>query len=92
MKTDKSRRRIPIPQAIVERLRAIGGQQFALAELTVKKAWDPRGFVFCRADGLPFDPEKVTKDFTKRMQEAGLQGITLHSLRHTFASLQLARG
>ena len=47
--------------------------------------------MFARADGSPFAPEPVTEDFTNCMRAAGLT-ITLHGLRHTFASLQLARG
>ena len=60
--------------------------------MMLDKAWDAEGFVFCRVDGTPFDPDKVTNDFTARMKGAGLKGITLHSLRHSFATLQLARG
>ena len=92
VKTDKSRRRIPIPTTTVDSLRSIKGQQIEHAEMVLGKAWDTEGFVFCKADGTPFDPEKVTKDFSARMRAAGLKGITMHSLRHSFATLQLARG
>ncbi len=91
VKTDKSRRRIPIPSVVVDILRAIRGRQIELSELTMGTAWNPDGFVFAKVDGAPFDPDKVTRDFTARMQAARLP-ITIHGLRHTFASLQLARG
>jgi integrase len=92
VKTGKSRRRIPIPMEIVDMLRSVKGRQIAQAELAIGQPWNAEGFVFCKADGSPFDPEKVTKDFTPRMEAAGPKGITMHSLRHSFASLQLARG
>jgi integrase len=90
-KTDKSRRRISIPDAVVDRLHSIRGRQIALAH-EMGATWASDSFVFCRDDGRPFDPEKVSKDFSSRLTAAGLPGVTMHGLRHTMASLMLAEG
>lgn len=45
-----------------------------------------------RADGLPFDPEPVTVRAAKAWRAAGLDPLTLHEARHTFASLMIAAG
>ena len=91
-KTDKSRRRIPIPQGVVDILRAIKGEQIETAAMALGTAWNPKGFVFATVEGRPLDPERVTRDFTSRMKAAGLRGITLHSIRHSFATLSLLSG
>lgn len=49
-------------------------------------------FVFSWADGRPFYPDEVTKDCTTRLRAAGIEGVTLHGLRHTHASWALAAG
>ena len=54
--------------------------------------WHPDGFVFAMADGRPLDPEKITHEFRARMVKAGLDGLRLHDLRHSFATLMLAAG
>ena len=53
---------------------------------------DHSEFVFANELGEPFDPDRPTHDFTKRIKAAGLQGITLHALRHSFSTLLLSRG
>lgn len=49
-------------------------------------------FVFHRADGTPLRPHTVTQAFRRAAVRAGLDGLRLHDLRHTHASLMLARG
>ena len=90
--TSKSRRRVAIATPVVDLLRAIKGQQIEHAELTLGVPWDADGFVSAKLDGSPHDPEVATKDFAKRMRVGGLQGLRLHDLRHTHASLMLAAG
>ncbi len=40
----------------------------------------------------PFDPSKLTKRADRAWQDAGLERITPHECRHTFASLMIAAG
>ena len=52
-----------------------------------------RGFVFCLPDGRPYHPERVSTEFDRRVEKWGLQPrITLHGLRHTWATLALRAG
>ncbi len=53
-------------------------------------AYQDRDLVFCREDGSPHRPEKITKLFTQLSAEAGLRRVRLHDLRHAAASLMLA--
>lgn len=48
--------------------------------------------VFTRADGQPFFPDSLTQWFKKFVRRNGLQDVHVHSLRHTYASLQIADG
>ena len=49
-------------------------------------------FVFCHSDGSPLDPDLVTKWFRKIANNAGMEGLRLHDLRHSHASMMLAKG
>ena len=46
--------------------------------------------LFTRWDGTPLDLNRVTTWFPKFMQEHDLPAVTVHSLRHTYASLLIA--
>lgn len=46
--------------------------------------------LFTRWDGTPLDLNKVTTWFPKFMREHDLPAVTVHSLRHTYASLMIA--
>jgi integrase len=90
-KTARSRRRISITSDLVDTLRQLKVRKMEGA-LKAGIPWREDGYVFAKADLSPFDPEKVSKDFTARMQAAGIKGITLHNLRHTMATLALDSG
>ncbi len=49
-------------------------------------------FVFAHPDGRPLDPSTVTHAFIKVIRRARLEGLRLHDLRHSYASLMLAAG
>ena len=50
------------------------------------------GFVFCLPDGRPYHPERVSSEFDRRVLKWQLPRITLHGLRHTWATLALRGG
>ncbi|NLB35884.1 MAG: tyrosine-type recombinase/integrase [Clostridiales bacterium] len=53
---------------------------------------DKDGRVFTGEDGAPVHPDALTKWFTKFRKRYGFPRVTLHSLRHTYASIMIASG
>lgn len=53
---------------------------------------DPEALVFGRTEDKPFDPRSVNDRAYRAWREAGLQRITLHECRHTYASFMIAAG
>jgi integrase len=65
----------------------------ALRDLLVEhKMRSPNELVFGRATREPFDPEPVTSRAQREWRRFGLEPITLHEARYTFASLTIAAG
>jgi integrase len=56
------------------------------------KDYDDHDLVFCRADGLPLRPDRVTAAFEDHVAACGLPVIRLHDTRHGACSLLLAGG
>ena len=50
------------------------------------------GLVFGRTSETPFQPTSVANRARRAWKEAGLEPITLHEARHTFASMMIAAG
>jgi integrase len=50
------------------------------------------GLAFGRIASIPFRPQAVTERADRAWKKAGLQRITLHEARHTFASYMIAAG
>ncbi len=57
------------------------------------ESWDDEmNLVFSREDGRPIRPDYVTKRLRRLVEDAGLEWIRVHGLRHTMASLALQNG
>lgn len=79
-KSKAGRRKVPIPAVLRDHLdehRLQGGGG---------------GLVFGRTIDEPFRPHAVTKAADDAWEAAGLERITLHECRHTYASLMIAAG
>ncbi|WP_239080651.1 tyrosine-type recombinase/integrase [Paractinoplanes brasiliensis] len=50
------------------------------------------GLVFCRPDGIPLRPDRVTVEFEQHVAPCGLPPCPLHDTRHGACSLMLAGG
>lgn len=65
-------------------------------QLEERLRWGPAyrsgDYAFTREDGKPYAPDYVTRAFREAIEDAGVQRIRLHDLRHTWASLALAAG
>jgi len=91
LKTPKSRRSLSLPASLTEELSAHRAtQQLVRAAASV---WDDRGWVFCNpASGSPLDPDAVSRQFAGLCRAAGVPIRKLHTLRHSFATVQLTVG
>lgn len=80
-KSAAGRRRVPIPTALRE---ALLDHAAAL--------WKPAkdSLVFGRPDGRPFDGGSVRSRARRYWRAAGLEPVTLHEARHSYASLMIA--
>ncbi|WP_084665491.1 site-specific integrase [Thermanaeromonas toyohensis] len=84
-KSKQSRRIVPIPEALLPALKAHKARQNE-EKLLLGQAYEDSGLVFCAEDGRPLDPSSFSKRFTELAANLGLNGVTLHSLRHTYAT------
>jgi integrase len=90
-KTPKSARRIALDPATVTLLRAHRAHQLE-ERLAWGPAWQDNGLMFCREDGSLLRPDTVTTAFKALAAAAGLPELTLHGLRHSYATAGLAAG
>jgi len=52
----------------------------------------PDNLVFPRADGSVMHPDSLSKACVRLAKQAGLNGVHLHALRHTIASMLIQQG
>lgn len=90
-KTLKGRRPISLDQATVAVLRE-HRKRMVEERLLVGPDFTDRGFVFHQPDGSWLHPDAVSEQFVRRGASYGLPRITLHGLRHTWATLALEQG
>ena len=84
-------RSVPIAQSTVAALRRQAERQAADAS-EWRSAWTDTGYIFTRADGQPWHPDRITKLFNAAVKASGLPVIRLHDLRHSYATLALRAG
>lgn len=77
-KSEAGRRKIPMPQVLTA---------FLVAHQS-RVGWS-HGLIFGRSATKPFNPSSVTKRADRIWKRAGLERITPHEARHTFASLMI---
>ena len=91
-KTPHSRRSVSISESLkllLMEYKCEKGKAFS----DIGKSLSPDTFLFSRLDnGLPFDPDSLTKAFRLAIKKADLPYIRLHDLRHTHATLMLKAG
>ena len=88
-KTEKSKRIIPLPRAVLEELKR---HQERMREAGLYDPEDPNTPVFCSGEGNYIWPRNFSRAYDALRRKAGIEGITLHALRHTFATNLLEHG
>jgi integrase len=91
LKTDRSRRSIPLPGVAIAALRAHRARQLE-ERLAAGDLWEEYGLVFTNATGKPMAEEVVARAFHRALRQAGLPDMRFYDLRHTCASLLHAQG
>jgi integrase len=90
-KTDRSRRTVPIPPALVAMLRAHRADQ-ATERLAARTQWKDHGLVFVSEFGTPADPRNILRTIQIAAEKAGMSDIGVHTLRHSAAVAWLEAG
>jgi len=90
-KTERSKRNLPLPPAVVRELKAHRARQ-AEEKLLLGPDYEDRGLVFCLENGKPLDPRNFTRHFELLLKKAGLPHVRFHDLRHTHATQLLGLG
>ena len=90
-KTASGRRTIALSPASCLVLREHREKQEADATL-LRRQLAEDDLVFSHPDGSPRDPSTLTLAFRRLTRRVGLDGVRLHDLRHTMASLYLEQG
>jgi integrase len=85
-KTKTSRRMVPLLPDVTESLRAVRKRQLE------RPGKLDQGLVFCTDAGSPLDAAKVSRAFTRAVEDAGMPRVRFHDLRHGAVSLMMERG
>lgn len=85
-KNDSSNRTLYIQVELLEVLKQEKIRQRENKELFGNEYID-EGFVVVQDNGKPYRPNRISEIFTKFIKDKGMPQITLHGLRHTFASI-----
>jgi integrase len=90
-KTQKSRRTLPLTPPVIALLKAQHTAQ-AADKLKAGSLWADSGNVFTSETGHPLDPRNVLRAVETASRRAGLEGVSVHSLRHSAATTMLESG
>ncbi len=87
-KSPRSRREVPLPPALVPRLRAHREAQ-ARDRAQAGSEWQDTGLVFVQANGQPLDRRADHRAWQRLLASLDLPARTIHDLRHTAATFLL---
>jgi integrase len=90
-KTAKGRRSLTLAPQVLEAVRVHRAHQ-AAERLSWGADYTDSGLVVTTEDGRPMHPESLSSLFVRQAKRAGLSPIRLHDLRHSVASILLAKG
>lgn len=87
-KTAAGQRTVSIDALTVAALRSQRARQ-SQERLLVGAGWRDHDLVFCRPDGSPLQPKVISNIFGRAAKRHGLPHLSVHGLRHTWATLAL---
>ena len=90
-KTDRARRTMPLSPAVVTMLRKHRAAQ-AAEKLRSSNQWQDSGLVFTTDLGGPVDPRNLLRVVETAAAAAGVEGVDVHTLRHSAAVAWLESG
>lgn len=90
-KTKAGRRTIPLSPRMQELLLTQRREQLIL-RLAAGNSWIANDLVFCTDIGTPYEGRNLNRVLHRTLQEAGLDTMGVHSLRHTFATRAMEAG
>jgi integrase len=91
-KTKYGRRTIALPPNVVETLRAHRRQQIEHRMMLGMGLAAAADLVFQLADGSPYPPDKLSRDWGNVVRDRKLPRVMFHALRHSHASALIAAG
>ena len=90
-KTESSKRIIKLPKFIFDMLKDLKKEQTS-DRLKFGSKWTDTDFVFIAKAGKPIHPDTVSGWFRNFVEKNNLPKVTIHSLRHTSATLLIMQG
>ena len=90
-KTDESMRQIGVTQEVMDLLHRYSAWQKE-CRLKAGDQWNDDDFVFTAWNGTALRPDNLTHWFAEFIKKTNLPQISIHSLRHTSATLQISAG
>jgi integrase len=90
-KTKKGKRNISLDAFTVKVLRSHRKAQ-AAERLAAGSAYEDQDLVFATEVGGVVHPDRITRRFGRLVQKSGLPRVTLHGLRHSYATIALEAG
>lgn len=90
-KTAKSRRTLPLSPAVVALLKEQRKRQMN-ERMHAGSEWHETGHVFTTESGRPVEPRNVYRAVASAAEKAKLEGVGVHTLRHSAATAWLENG
>jgi integrase len=91
-KTAKSKRKLDLPQILIDELTAFFTEQVE-HRFQLKEKYQDNGLIFCQRNGKPEHAHNIVRrDFKKVITAAEVPEIRFHDLRHCHATLLFAQG
>ena len=90
-KTARGRRLVSLDDGTVAALRSWKTRQ-AAERLLMGEGWTETGLIFTNANGMLVHPESFSKVIERRVTSWGFPQLTVHGLRHTWATVALTNG